>query len=179
MSDNFLGEIRMFCGNFAPTRWALCGGQLLSINQNQALFALFGTTYGGNGIQNFALPNLLGRIPNGQGQGTGLSNYVLGQQAGVEAVTILQTNLPSHSHTFNASQDPATSQTVGSTVIPAKPNTSGNKFFTVVGSKQPLGEHLSAGSCGLTGGSQPHSNLMPTLCVTFIIALQGIFPSRT
>lgn len=178
MSDNFMGEIRMFAGNFAPQNWALCTGQLLPINQYSALFSLLGTTYGGNGTQNFALPNLQGRIPIGQGQGPGLSNYVLGQPGGSENVTILLSNLPNHPHSLNASPTAATSQTVGSTVMPAKPNTAGNKFFTVTGSKSPLMEHLSAGSCGLAGGSQPHSNLMPTLCVTFIIALTGIFPSR-
>ena len=178
MSDNFLGEIRTFGGNFAPQGWTLCQGQLLSISQNWALFSLIGTTYGGDGRTTFALPNLQGRIPNSQGQGTGLSNYVLGQSAGSEEVTILLNNLPSHNHTFNASKDPATSQKVGSTVIPAKPNTAGNKFFTVKGQETPLAEQLSSGSCGLAGNSEPHSNLMPTLCVTFIIALQGIFPSR-
>ena len=178
MSDNFLGEIRTFGGNFAPQGWTLCQGQLLSTSQNSALFSLIGTTYGGDGRTTFALPNLQGRIPNSQGQGTGLSNYVLGQSAGSENVTLLLSNLPNHSHSLNASKDPASSQTVGSSVIPAMPNTSGNKFFTIVGSKAPTPEHLSAGSCGLAGNSESHSNLMPTLCVTFIIALQGIFPSR-
>jgi len=179
MSDYFLGEIRLFAGNFAPRNWALCQGQLLSISQYAALFSLMGTTYGGNGTSNFALPNLQGRIPIGQGQGPGLQNYVLGQQSGSENVTLLTNNLPNHSHSFNASKDPATAQTVGSTVMPAQPNTSGDQFFTIPAGGTPKTEHLSSGSCGLAGGSQPHSNLMPTLCITFIVALQGIYPSRS
>lgn len=178
MADNFLGEIRMFGGNYAPANWALCNGQLLNIAQASALFSLIGTTYGGNGQTTFALPNLQGRIPISMGQGPGLSNRPIGQSSGTENVTLTANEVPIHSHTFSATADPATIANVGPTVLPAQPTVTGAKLYAVAGGKPNTPEALAPTVVGFSGGSQAHSNLMPTLCVTFIIALTGIFPSR-
>ena len=117
MQEPYLGDVRMFGGNFAPRTWAFCDGRLLSISQNSALYSLLGTTYGGDGITTFALPDLRGRVPVGQGQAPGLSNYVMGQRAGTEQVTLLMSNLPSHNHGLFATQQDANTSTVGSTVL--------------------------------------------------------------
>jgi microcystin-dependent protein len=180
MSDPFIGEIRTFGGNFAPKGWALCQGQLLAINQNQALFSLLGTTFGGNGMQNFALPNLQGRLPIGQGQGPGLTNRTLGEVGGSEAVTLLLTNLPTHSHMLNATKTPVSSASVGPTLLTGAPTATNTKFYALPSQTPPPPTpfNLAGAACGISGQSQAHSNLMPSLCVTFIIALQGIFPSR-
>jgi microcystin-dependent protein len=181
MSDVFLGQILMFGGNFAPRNFAFCNGQLLPIANNQALFALLGTTYGGDGVTTFALPDLRSRLPVQVGQGTGLSNYAQGQSGGSQTATILVANTPAHNHTLQATQTIATTNTIGTSVLPGQP-TVGNPpaFYGDQQQGQPplVPQQLAAGSCSLVGGSQPHSNLMPSLCVTFIIALQGIFPSR-
>ena len=172
MSEPFLGQIRMFAGNFAPRGNAFCMGQILSIAQNTALFSLLGTTYGGNGQTTFALPDLRGRIPIHQGQGPGLSNRSLGQTGGIEQVTLTVNQIPPHSH-------PAKSATGGNAVNPA-----GNYFSTDPGGNSAGyhtahdGSSLSNTVVGLAGGSQPHQNLQPFLGISFIIALEGIFPSR-
>jgi len=181
MTTPFIGQIAMFAGNFAPKNTAFCNGQLLPINQNQALFSLLGTSYGGNGINNFALPNLQSRLPVHQGQGPGLSPYILGQSAGAENVTIDQTTMPSHSHSFYATTASATTGTIASNQIPAAPTAANASLYAVSASlpNPPLTpQALAAGTCGNAGGSQPHSNLMPTLCVSFLICLTGVFPSR-
>jgi microcystin-dependent protein len=181
MSEAFIGQICMFGGNFAPRNFAFCNGQVLPIAQNQALFALIGTTYGGDGRTTFALPNLQSRLPVHQGQGPGLSNYNLGQSGGSQAVTIDISTMPSHTHTLEATQEIATTPTIGSSVLTGQP-TVGNPpgFYAVQQTGQPsLTFHqLAPASCGSAGGGQPHTNLMPSLCITFIICLQGIFPSR-
>jgi microcystin-dependent protein len=179
MSDFFLGEIRMFGGNYAPSQWAFCNGQTMNISQYQALFALIGTTFGGNGVQTFALPNLQGRLAVGQGQGLGLTNRLLGQSGGEENVTLLTTNLPQHIHTLNASTVNVSTSVISNTVLPGT-FTAGNNFYTKNdgSTPAPIPKNLVAGSTTMTGSGQPHSNLMPTLCVSFIIALYGIFPSR-
>jgi microcystin-dependent protein len=170
MSDPFLGEIRMFGGSFAPVNWAFCDGRTLQISQNDALFNLLGTTYGGDGQATFNLPDLRGRIPINMGQGPKLSNYQLGQMGGAENVTLSVTELPSHSHTMVASLDAATqagpsgayvAQTTAQTYIPA-----------------PAVAAMASGSVGISGNSIPHENLMPFTCISFIICLSGIFPSR-
>jgi microcystin-dependent protein len=178
MSNNFLGEVRPFAGNFAPTGWALCNGQLLPIAQNSALFSLIGTTYGGNGVQTFALPNLQGRLAMSQGTGSGLTPRTLGEMNGTEQVTLLQSNLPVHTHTLNATTANATSGTISNSVLLAAPSATGAHIYTLPGTPAPTPETLSASSCGIAGSSLPHNNLMPSLCVSFIIALVGIFPSR-
>ena len=174
MSDQFVAEIRIFAGNFAPRGWAFCNGQLLPITQNTALFSLLGTTYGGDGQSNFALPNLQGSAPLQQGQGPGLSLYDLGQQGGVPAVTLLTSEIPSHSHQAQAvggnnKTSPITNtwSTLGSTRTPP-PLYSDTQNTSM----------SPASALALTGGGLPHNNMSPYLCLTFIIAMQGIFPAR-
>ncbi|MBC2857772.1 phage tail protein [Stappia sp. 28M-7] len=175
MSDPFVAEIRIFAGNFAPKGWAYCDGQLMPISQNTALFSLLGTTYGGDGKSTFALPDLQGRSPMQHGQGPGLSFRHLGESSGSETVTLLQTEMPQHTHRVQAV---ARSQfTVGNTNavegnLLASPRT-GNQYTA-----GPAGEMMAPQSVGVNGGSQPHNNMQPYLTLTFIIALQGIFPPR-
>jgi microcystin-dependent protein len=178
MATPFLGQITMFSGGFAPKGFALCNGQLLPINQNQALFSLLGTTYGGNGQTTFALPNLQSQLPVHQGQGAGLSNYILGQTGGTPAVTIDQTTMPSHNHAFNATTANASSPSVGNTLLPGTPTGTGAALYANQGTPPLIPQTLAVGVVGNAGGSQPHTNLMPSLCISFVIALQGIFPSR-
>ncbi len=172
MSDPFVAEIRMFAGNFAPTGWATCDGQILPISQNTALFSLLGTTYGGNGQSTFALPDLQDSAPMHPGQGAGLSLYNLGQQGGSPFVTLLESEMPAHSHAANAktslgnSQTPADQTWAGSSIVKQFVNTPPNIAMS------PL-------SLAIAGSSLPHNNLAPYLVVTFIMALQGVFPPRT
>jgi microcystin-dependent protein len=174
MSTPFLGEIKMFGGNFAPKGYALCNGQLLAINQNTALFALVGTFYGGNGTTNFALPDLQSRVPLHMGQGPGLSSYDIGQSGGVENVTLATTEIPSHSHNLNELAASANSKTPVGAMVPA--NVSGTN--TNIYSSAATDSTMRAGIIGSGGGSQPHNNIQPYLVLNFIIALEGIFPSR-
>ena len=174
MSNPFLGEIRMFAGNFAPKGWALCNGQLLPISQNTALFALLGTTYGGNGTSNFALPNLQGSAPLMAGLGNGLTPRVLGESGGESSVTLNSAQLASHSHAVAAS-DAAGGQTPGPTTVWSKVSHRGIDAYSSDPGTRPL---MSPTALSRAGGSQPHNNLMPYLTVNFIIALQGIFPAR-
>ncbi len=176
MSEPFLAEIIMFGGNFAPRGWALCQGQILSIAQNTALFSLLGTTYGGNGQTTFALPDLRGRVPVGQGQGPGLSPYTLGQAAGTESVTLTQSNLPAAppiTVNCNIGDDPAPSGRPNGRV-PATLN-AGTGYSSTSDSTMSPG--MITG--GLAGGqSLPVEIIQPYLCINYIIALEGIFPSR-
>ena len=181
MSDPYVGQILMLGSNFAPRGYALCNGQLLSIPQNQALFSLIGTTYGGNGTTTFALPNLQSRLPVHWGQGPGLSNYNLGQASGSSEVTITVATMPHHTHLLNATQQMANATSIGNTVLPGKPTAgSAPEFYA----NDPQGQStltpfpFAGPVVGMTGGNQPHNNMMPSLCITFVIALQGIFPSR-
>jgi microcystin-dependent protein len=182
VSTPYLGQI-MMCGfAFAPKGFALCNGQLLSIQQNTALFSLLGTFYGGNGVQTFALPDLRSRLPVHQGQGNGLSPYSIGQTAGTETVTINQSTMPQHTHTLNATQTTATTSVISTGVLPgvptvAKPPAS-PEFYANQGTPPLIPVLLAGGVCSTAGGNQPHSNLMPSLTINFVIALQGIFPSR-
>lgn len=170
MSEPFVGEIRMFAGNFAPRSWAFCDGQLLAISQNDALFSLLGTTYGGDGRTTFGLPDLRGRLPIHAGDGPGLSPRGLGSKSGSENVTLTLNQLPSHTHgPIQASTNAATEEN------PAN-NVTGQPVERIYGNDTPLGD-MDAGAITSVGGSQPHSNLMPFLCVHFIIALVGIYPS--
>jgi microcystin-dependent protein len=177
MSEPFVGEIRMFGGNFAPRGWMLCNGQTLAISSYTALFSLIGTTYGGNGVQTFQLPDLQGRLPVGQGQGPGLANYVIGESSGSEQVTLLVSNLPPHNHLLSASTTAANTATIGNTVLPGK-IASGHFYVANTGSPAPTVGHLNPMSASMAGSGLPHSNLMPSLCVSFIISTIGIFPSR-
>lgn len=174
MSNPYLGEIRLVGFNFAPRGWAYCYGQLMPIDQNDALYALLGTTYGGDGQTTFGLPDFQGRLPVHQGQGPGLSNYVLGQLGGTENVTLTTQQLPSHTHTLAASTNPANQSAASSSV--AIGQQTGGALFTQT--SNGVDSTLQSATLQLTGGNQPHSNLQPSLAVNFIIALEGIFPSR-
>jgi len=173
MATPFLGEIRMFGGNFAPRGWALCNGQLLAISQNTALFSLLGTTYGGNGVTTFALPDLRGRVPNHFGQGPGLSNYTQGQVGGTENVTLLQGNLPAHSHPVNAVAAGG-NQASPAANLPAIESTGTSLNF----SSSAANATMNAATIGNAGQNLPLPVIQPYLTINFIIALQGIFPSR-
>lgn len=166
MSDPFVGEIRLFAGNFAPAGWALCQGQLMPIAENDVLFTLIGTTYGGDGQTTFALPNLAGRIPVHAGSG-----FVQGELAGAEAVTLIASQIPQHTHALHASTAAASGTTPGGALLAT----------TAVASydTNPATAAMAAGAVGTAGGSQPHDNMAPTLAVNYIISLFGIFPSPT
>jgi microcystin-dependent protein len=179
MSTPFIGEIRMFGGGYAPRDWAFCNGQLLSIAQNAALFALIGTTFGGDGVTTFALPNLQSRLPIGEGQGPGLGNRVIGQASGSETVTLTQATMPGHSHLLNATTAAATTADVSPQVLPGAVTAPATMYTVNDGTPPPpTPQVLGPGSVTPAGGNQAHNNLMPSLCVSFIIAMQGIFPSR-
>ena len=179
MTTPYLGQITMFAGNFAPIDWALCNGQLLPIDQYTALYAVLGTTYGGDGVTTFALPDLQCRLPVSQGTGQGLSTYVLGQRAGSENVTLLTAQMPQHTHSFNATTATATATAVGGTLLPGVPTTGANpSLYTLATTVSPTFNTMAAGSCGPAGQSLPHPNQMPSLCISFIIALQGVFPTQ-
>ena len=170
--DSFIGEIRMFAGNFAPYGWAFCQGQLLPIAQNQALFSLLGTTYGGDGRTTFALPDLRGRVPVGFGQGPGLSNRVIGDQFGSELVTLNINQMPSHNHTVNAVT------TEGNQNLPTNSLPANTKALDKEYSDANANTTMKATMVNPTGGNQPFGVSQPSLGVNFIIALQGIYPSR-
>ena len=176
MSEPFVGEIKMFAGNFAPLGYAFCDGQLLAVSQNDALFSLFGTIYGGDGSTTFGLPDLRGRIPLHQGQGPGLSTRPLGSKSGEENVTLTLNQIPSHTHTGLASSNPATSASLNGNVL-ARGVDADDMFYADSAGASPGA--LVNGMVGNTGGSQPHGNMMPTLCINFIVALVGIYPSRS
>jgi microcystin-dependent protein len=177
--EPFLGEVRMFAGSFAPLGWALCNGQLLSISQNDALFALMGTTYGGDGQVTFALPDFRGRVPVHQGQGPGLPAFIMGQAAGQESVTLTTQAIPSHTHVLGASSAvpaavPAGGIDLSTTpMVPASPSPKPKMYAdpTVLAAMSPQ-------AIAPVGGSQPHNNMAPFLALNFIIALEGIFPSQ-
>ena len=170
MATPYIGEIRMFAGNFAPSGWAFCNGQIQAISQNSTLFALIGTTYGGDGVSTFALPDLQGRVPLCQGTGPGLTTRVIGEKAGTETVTVTSNQLPSHSHAVNAISTGATQPSPSSGLWAAGP--------AVYSSAAPSGGAMNAGAIGLSGGNQPHENMTPFLGVSFIISLFGVFPTR-
>ena len=174
MSTPYIGEIRMFGFGRTPNGWQACDGSLLAISQYDALFALIGTTYGGDGQTTFAVPDLRGRLPIHQGQGPGLSNYVIGQRAGTETVTVLPTQMPAHTHTLVATNSLATSLTPSNTQLPAAVS---NETFYVSDITGATVQVMSAQSTSIAGGSQPHENCMPTLTVQYCIATFGIFPS--
>lgn len=170
--EPFLGEVRMFGFSRVPRGWRRCDGSLLPISENDALFALLGTTYGGDGQTTFALPDLRGRVPLHMGQRPG-SVYQLGQTGGAESVTLVPQQLPSHTHAYQATTQLASTSSPGPTVQLGALE-SGNMYAT----DGPASVALAADSTTVTGGSQPHDNLMPTLTVQFCIAVQGIFPSQ-
>lgn len=177
MSDPFIGEIRMLGFNFAPRGWALCAGQILSIAQNTALFSLLGTTYGGNGQTNFALPDLQGRAPLHYGQGPGQPNYGLGQKAGEEAVTLSASEMPQHTHQAVA-RSTADSGAPGSGTVWAAAPEAMYGALPPVNTNGAISGPMSPLAANSAGGSQPHDNLPPCTVVNYSIALQGIYPAR-
>jgi microcystin-dependent protein len=164
MAQPFVGEIRIFAGNFAPAGWAFCEGQLIPISENDVLFTLIGTTYGGDGEETFALPDLRGRIPLHQGNG-----FVLGQSAGVEEVTLTTQQIPIHSHAMLASTGP------GNVNTPIGNVTGASAAIKIYAADVPTG-NMNAQSIAPTGGSQPHTNFQPYICINYIISLFGLFP---
>lgn len=171
-SDPILGCIYMFAGNFAPRGYALCAGQILPISQNTALFSILGTTYGGNGQTTFALPDLRGRAPVGAGQGPGLPNYTLGEQTGSTSVTLTSNQMPSHTHTIAAAESSNTTDPSNAFLA-----NDGRSPVNVYNSTTD-GTKLNAQAVGPAGGNQPISVQNPILAINYIIATQGIFPSR-
>ena len=165
MAQPYIGEIRMFGGNFAPAGWMFCEGQLLAISENDTLFNLIGTTYGGDGQSTFALPDLRGRLPIHQGNG-----FILAQNGGVEEVTLTVPQIPAHSHAFLASANNASAANAAGKLLAQTP--SYTPYIALSANSA-----LSANAVGSTGGSQPHTNFQPYLCVSFIISLFGIYPS--
>lgn len=167
MAQPYVGEIRMFAGNFAPAGWMFCEGEELPISEYETLFNLIGTTYGGDGQSTFALPDLRGRIPMHQGNG-----YILAQTGGVEDVTLTVSQIPSHSHSLTANSAPGTqSSPAGNRLAQSR--------SVVPYLNDPTSGSFRAGAVGSAGGTQPHTNMQPYLCVNFIISLFGIFPSQT
>ena len=168
MSQPFIGEIRMFAGNFAPVGWSFCNGAIIPIDQNDALFNLIGTTYGGDGQTTFALPNLQSRIPVHVGPG-----FALGQSGGVESVTLTTSQIPAHSHVPQAQSQAATTN-VSSPANAVWANSTLGQFDNT----NPPDSTMAPGGMGTSGGSQPHDNMVPFLAVNFILSLFGVFPSQ-
>ncbi len=182
MTDQFVAEIRVFGFNFAPTGWAQCNGQLLPISQNTALFSLLGTTYGGDGRSTFALPDLMGNVPLHVGRnqpGPGLSVYDLGQMSGTQNVTLLQTEMPAHTHTPIAASTVATvTASSGNQMARAFKGNLQSSSSGLFYSAAPPNTMMAPQAIGAQGGSLPHNNVMPTLVLNYCIALQGVFPAR-
>ena len=170
MSEPFVGEVRMFAGNFAPRGWAFCDGQLLAVSQNDALFSLLGTIYGGDGRTTFGLPDLRGRVPIHAGSGPGLSPRRLGAKAGAENVTLTVNQLPSHTHAMQVTQASGNEQSPQGAVYA--------RAQIDMYIEEPAEAVMSTSAITNVGGSRSHTNLMPYLCINFIIALVGIYPSR-
>lgn len=170
MAQPYVGEVRLFAGNFAPAGWMFCDGQLLPISENETLFQLIGTTYGGDGESTFALPDLRGRVPVHQGAGPGLQSYVLAESGGAEQVTLTPAQIPAHTHALRGNTAVGTGSAPGNAVLAATGTV--NSY----GSGTP-DQAMTAGALSAVGGSQPHSNMAPFLAVNYIISLFGIFPS--
>ena len=202
--DEYMAMIKLFAGNFAPRSFMFCQGQILSMAQNTALYSLLGTTYGGNGVQTFSLPDLRSRVPAGTGQGPGLSNYVLGQFAGTESVTLLSTNMPAHVHaqaltsTSNSSQAGTAIAAAGDAITPLNnylalspkigsgPNATQLKTYATAAAGTPVAlaggaittSTTTSGNTAVAGGSQPVSIMQPYLAINYVITTEGLYPSR-
>jgi len=172
MAQPYVGEIRLFAGNFPPVGWMFCDGQLLPISENETLFQLIGTTYGGDGESTFALPNLQSRVPIHQGTGPEGANYQLAETGGVESVTLTTQQIPIHTHAFLGSSTAATLTSPKDSVV----GTSAQVDYLTIATASVA---MNANAITPVGGSQPHDNLQPYLCINFIISLFGIFPSPT
>ncbi len=172
MAQPYIGEIRMFGGSFAPAGWAFCNGQTLAISENDALFTLIGTTYGGDGQETFNLPDLQGRVPVHMGSLPGGGTYTIGEEGGVESVNLTLQQIPNHNHSFLASTGPGTAPTPVGNIV-------GESVSLNTLIQDTPGAAMNAAAITGTGGSQPHENMQPYLCISFIISLFGIFPSQT
>ena len=172
MASPFVGEIRMFAGNFPPNGWAFCDGAVIPISENDTLFNLIGTTYGGDGQETFALPNLQSRVPIHQGTGSSGTTYQLGELGGVEQVTLSTQQIPNHNHAFLASTDS------GSVLSPNNAVPGAGTSVTIYRPQANPAIAMDAGSVGAAGGSQPHDNMMPFICINYIISLFGIYPTQ-
>jgi microcystin-dependent protein len=172
MPEPYVGEIRMFAGNFAPAGWMFCEGQPLPISENEVLFQLIGTTYGGDGEETFNLPNLASRVPIHMGTGPSGTTYQIGEMAGTEQETLTVQQIPSHTHTLTVSTAAGTTNSPAGAVLAASPSV---QMFIV----DSPDNTLNAAAVGPAGGSQPHENTQPFLCINFIISLFGVFPSQT
>lgn len=180
MSNAFIGDIRLFGGTYAPLGWVFCDGRLLSISEYSTLFSLIGTTYGGDGVSTFAAPDLRGRVPVSQGQGPGLSDYVVGEMAGAEQVTLNASQIPAHQHALNATTAAGSVTAPDSSVMLATPvePTATPTLYVVPGSSGVNPSPMDAASIGMTGGGQAHANMMPTQAINYIMAVEGVYPSR-
>jgi microcystin-dependent protein len=179
MVQEYLGAVKIFAGSYAIQNYAMCQGQTMSIAQNNALFALLGTTYGGNGVATFMLPNLQSALPLGWGNGQGLTPRVIGETGGVDNVTLLSATVPPHTHVFNASSNPTTTNSAGETVLLGALTTTDGTFYLPPSSTvTPSPISLSTTAVSSVGGSQPHNNIQPSMGINYIICLAGIFPSR-
>jgi microcystin-dependent protein len=172
MSQPYVGEIRMFGGNFAPSGWAFCDGQLMQISENDTLFNLIGTTYGGDGQETFALPDLQGRLPMHAGQGPGLSNYQIGEKAGVETVTLTTQQNPTHTHAVVVSGDLANSNSPNNSML-------AQSTQILLYTQDTASKFMAPSALSPVGGSQPHENMQPFLVISFIISLFGVYPSQS
>lgn len=176
MSEPFIAEIRIFAGNFAPRSWAFCNGQLLPVSQNTALFSLIGTTYGGDGRTTTALPNLKGRVPMHPGRGPGLTSRRLGQRGGSEMISLTEAQIPNHTHQLQVSNDLAGFNDPNNQRSPGR---SANRIAAMYNTAATSMESMADAALLNTGGSQPHNNMQPFIAMNFIIALQGLYPSRS
>ncbi len=176
MSEPYVGEIRMFGGSFAPAGWAFCQGQIMPISENDTLFTLIGTTYGGDGQETFGLPDLQGRVPVHQGTSSSTGTvYTIGEKAGTETVTLTSQQMPVHSHPFFGSGAAGNSATANGNVLAVLPAATTKSAYSILG---PIGT-LDPSSITPVGGSQPHDNEQPYLAISFIISLYGVFPTQT
>ncbi len=172
MGEPYIGEIRMFAGNFPPNGWAFCDGQIMQISENDTLFNLIGTTYGGDGQETFALPNLQSRVPIHMGSDPSGNSYQLAQAAGTESVTLTTQQIPNHTHPLTASGDTGNAPTPAGNCLS---NSNGPTPYI----EDVAGSPMNAGAIGPQGGSQPHENCQPFLCINFILSLYGVYPSPT
>jgi len=173
--DNYLGEVRIFAGNYAPEGWQFCNGQSLSVSEYQALYSLIGTTYGGDGVNTFALPDLRGRVPVGVGSGPGLTPRVLGQSGGSEEVALVESQIPAHGHNLTVNTSEASTATPSQNMLPSSVSAG---FYRPSTGTNVLKEDLSVNACSLSGGAQGHVNIMPSFCLNFIIAVTGTYPPQ-
>jgi microcystin-dependent protein len=178
MSDFYVGEIRIFAGDYAPDGWAICNGSTLSISGNEALYSLIGTTYGGDGVSNFKLPDLRGRLPVGEGQGAGLSNHPVGSYFGAESVALTSVQMPAHSHNFNATSAPANSLAptpAGTMTLGAAP--AGSYLYENGAQSGDTAFNFPADAMTQSGQGTAHENRMPVLAINYIIAITGTYPA--